>query len=60
MLVFNRLSHDSTLHVVDLCLKDVVVHLAHWRIKLDIDNAAKDMVDREGPFGWGLQKMRQC
>jgi len=48
MLVFNRLSHDSILRVVDLRLKDVAARLAQRRIKLDVDDAAEAWLAEKG------------
>jgi len=48
MLVFNRLSHDSILRVVDLRLGDVAARLAERRIKLDVDDAARTWLAEKG------------
>lgn len=48
MLVFNRLSHDSILRVVDLRLRDVAARLAQRRIKLDVDDAARAWLAEKG------------
>jgi ATP-dependent Clp protease ATP-binding subunit ClpB len=48
MLVFNRLSHDSILRVVDLRLGDVAARLAQRRIQLDVDNAARVWLTEKG------------
>ncbi|KAI0277462.1 P-loop containing nucleoside triphosphate hydrolase protein [Russula aff. rugulosa BPL654] len=48
MLVFNRLSHDSILCVVDLRLRDVAARLAQRRIKLDVDDAARAWLAEKG------------
>jgi ATP-dependent Clp protease ATP-binding subunit ClpB len=47
-LVFNRLSHDSILRVVDLRLRDVAARLAQQRIKLDVDDAARAWLAEKG------------
>lgn len=48
MLVFNRLSHDSVLRVVNLRLGDVAARLAQRRIKLDVDDAARAWLAEKG------------
>ena len=48
MLVFNRLSHDSILRVVNLRLGDVAARLAQRRIKLDVDDAARAWLAEKG------------
>ena len=48
MLVFNRLTHESILRVVELRLGDVASRLAQRRIKLDVDDAAHEwLADRK-------------
>lgn len=48
MLVFNRLSHNSVLRVVDLRLGDVATRLEQRRIKLDVDDAARAWLAEKG------------
>ena len=48
MLVFNRLSHDSILRVVDLRLRDVAARLAQRRTKLDVDDIARAWLAEKG------------
>jgi ATP-dependent Clp protease ATP-binding subunit ClpB len=48
MLVFNRLSHESILRVVDLRLRDVAARLAQRRIKLDVDDSARAWLAEKG------------
>jgi ATP-dependent Clp protease ATP-binding subunit ClpB len=48
MLVFNRLSHDSVLRVVDLRLGDVAARLAQRRIKLAVNDAARAWLAEKG------------
>ncbi len=48
MLVFNKLSRDSILKVVDLRLADVQERLRSRRITLDVDQGAKDWLAKEG------------
>ncbi|OBZ74067.1 Heat shock protein 78, mitochondrial [Grifola frondosa] len=48
MLVFNKLSKQSILQVVDLRLNDVASRLKHRRITLDVDTAARDWLAKEG------------
>jgi ATP-dependent Clp protease ATP-binding subunit ClpB len=48
MLVFNRLSHDSILRVVDLRLRDVAARLAQRRIKLNVGDAARAWLAEKG------------
>jgi ATP-dependent Clp protease ATP-binding subunit ClpB len=48
MLVFNRLSHESILRVVDLRLNDVATRLAQRRIKLDVDDVARTWLAQKG------------
>jgi ATP-dependent Clp protease ATP-binding subunit ClpB len=48
MLVFNRLAHESILHVVDLRLGDVAARLAQRRIRLDVDDAAREWLAQKG------------
>ncbi|KAI9443306.1 hypothetical protein H4582DRAFT_2196629 [Lactarius indigo] len=62
MLVFNRLTCESILRVVDLRLEDVAARLMQRRIKLDVDNAARLMQRRikldvdDAARGWLAQK----
>ena len=48
MLVFNRLTHDSILRVIDLRLADVAARLMPRRIKLNIDDAARRWLAQKG------------
>jgi ATP-dependent Clp protease ATP-binding subunit ClpB len=48
MLVFNRLSHDSILRVIDLRLRDVAARLAQRRIRIDVDDAARTWLAEKG------------
>ena len=48
MLVFNKLSKASILQVVDLRLGDVQARLAGRRITMDVDDAAKEWLVKEG------------
>ncbi|KAI0290572.1 P-loop containing nucleoside triphosphate hydrolase protein [Russula brevipes] len=48
MVVFNRLSHESILRVVDLRLGDVGTRLAQRRIKLDVDDVARAWLAEKG------------
>ncbi|KDQ61982.1 hypothetical protein JAAARDRAFT_122866 [Jaapia argillacea MUCL 33604] len=48
MLVFNKLSRQSILQVVGLRLNDVSERLESRRIKMDVDDGAKDWLAREG------------
>jgi ATP-dependent Clp protease ATP-binding subunit ClpB len=48
MVVFNRLSHESILRVVNLRLGDVGTRLAQRRIKLDVDDAARAWLAEKG------------
>ena len=48
MLVFNKLSRESVLQVVDLRLKDVSERLAHRRIRIDVDQGARDWLASKG------------
>ena len=48
MLVFNRLTPESILRVVDLRLEDVAARLEQRRIKLDVDDAARRWLSRKG------------
>ena len=48
MLVFNRLTRESILRVVDLRLKDVAARLVQRRIKLDVDDAARGWLAQKG------------
>lgn len=48
MLVFNRLTPESILRVVDLRLEDVATRLEQRRIKLDVDDAARRWLSRKG------------
>ncbi|KAF8274349.1 P-loop containing nucleoside triphosphate hydrolase protein [Lactarius quietus] len=48
MLVFNRLTRESILRVVDLRLADVAARLAQRRIKLDVDDAARAWLAQKG------------
>jgi hypothetical protein len=48
VLVFNWLSHDSILHVVDLRIRDVAARLGQRRIKLDVDDAARAWLAKKG------------
>ena len=48
MLVFNRLTRESILRVVDLRLEDVVARLAQRRIKLDVDDTARRWLAQKG------------
>jgi ATP-dependent Clp protease ATP-binding subunit ClpB len=48
MLVFNRLTHESILRVVDLRLGDVASRLAQRRIKLEVDDAARGWLAQKG------------
>lgn len=48
MLVFNRLSHESILRVVDLRLSDAATRLAQRRIKLDVDDVARTWLAQKG------------
>ncbi|EIN06337.1 P-loop containing nucleoside triphosphate hydrolase protein [Punctularia strigosozonata HHB-11173 SS5] len=48
MLVFNKLSKNSILQVVSLRLKDVAERLKDRRIELDVDDAAKEWLAKEG------------
>jgi ATP-dependent Clp protease ATP-binding subunit ClpB len=48
MLVFNRLTHESILRVVDLRLGDVGSRLAQRRIKLDVNDAAREWLVQKG------------
>lgn len=48
MLVFNKLSRDSIMRVVDLRLNDVRERLGPRRIELDVDEEAKDWLAKEG------------
>ncbi|KAF9483061.1 P-loop containing nucleoside triphosphate hydrolase protein [Pholiota conissans] len=48
MLVFNKLSRTSILRVVSLRLDDVAERLKHRRIKLDVDEAAREWLMQHG------------
>jgi ATP-dependent Clp protease ATP-binding subunit ClpB len=48
MLVFNRLTRDSILRVVDLRLADVAARLVQRRIKLDVDDEARRWLAQKG------------
>src|SRR6267142_894391 len=48
MLVFNRLTHESILRVVDLRLDDVASRLAQRRIKLEVHDAARGWLAQKG------------
>ena len=48
MLVFNRLTPDSILRVVDLRLADVAARLMPRRIKLNVDDAARRWSAQKG------------
>ncbi|KAF5350193.1 hypothetical protein D9758_007827 [Tetrapyrgos nigripes] len=48
MLVFNKLSRQSILQVVDLRLNDVAARLRNKRIKLDVDVPAKEWLAKQG------------
>ncbi|KAL0954188.1 hypothetical protein HGRIS_005316 [Hohenbuehelia grisea] len=48
MLVFNKLSKESILQVVELRLADVATRLAARRISLDINSEAKDWLAKRG------------
>jgi ATP-dependent Clp protease ATP-binding subunit ClpB len=48
MVVFNKLSRDSILQVVSLRLKDVADRLKNRRIVLDVDDATKELLARQG------------
>lgn len=48
MLVFNKLSRQSILRVVALRLADVQARLSGRRITLDVDDAATDLLAKEG------------
>ncbi|KAI9436731.1 C-terminal, D2-small domain, of ClpB protein-domain-containing protein [Lactarius indigo] len=48
MLVFNRLTRESILRVVDLRLEDVAARLMQRRIKLDVDDAARGWLAQKG------------
>ncbi|KAF8628075.1 hypothetical protein AX15_004106 [Amanita polypyramis BW_CC] len=48
MIVFNKLSRESILQVVSLRLKDVADRLKGRRITLDMDDAAKEWLAKQG------------
>lgn len=48
MLVFNKLSRQSILQVVDLRLKDVADRLQGRRIVLDVDDGARNLLAQQG------------
>ena len=48
MVVFNKLSRDSILQIVSLRLKDVADRLKNRRIVLDVDDATKELLARQG------------
>ncbi|KAI9443983.1 ATPases with chaperone activity, ATP-binding subunit, partial [Lactarius indigo] len=48
MLVFNRLTRESILRVVDLRLEDVAARLMQRRIKLNVDDAARGWLAQKG------------
>ncbi|KAJ7289338.1 P-loop containing nucleoside triphosphate hydrolase protein [Mycena rebaudengoi] len=48
MLVFNKLSRQSILQVVDLRLRDVASRLSGRRITLDVDEAARNWLAQQG------------
>ncbi|TFK37477.1 P-loop containing nucleoside triphosphate hydrolase protein [Crucibulum laeve] len=48
MLVFNKLSRDSILQVVDLRLSDVASRLKNRRITMNVDDAARDWLVKHG------------
>ncbi|KAK6966986.1 P-loop containing nucleoside triphosphate hydrolase protein, partial [Favolaschia claudopus] len=48
MLVFNKLSRQSILQVVDLRLQDVASRLKDRRITLDVDEAARNWLAQHG------------
>lgn len=48
MLVFNKLSRESILQVVSLRLNDVADRLSSRRIQLDVDDAAREWLARQG------------
>jgi ATP-dependent Clp protease ATP-binding subunit ClpB len=48
MLVFNKLSRESILKVVDLRLNDVADRLKSKRITIDVDQGAKDWLANQG------------
>ncbi|KAF8909848.1 P-loop containing nucleoside triphosphate hydrolase protein [Mucidula mucida] len=48
MLVFNKLSRESILQVVDLRLKDVAERLKERRIVIDVDDTARNLLAKQG------------
>jgi ATP-dependent Clp protease ATP-binding subunit ClpB len=48
MLVFNKLSHESILQVVNLRLNEVAERLRDRRVKLDVDEDAREWLAKEG------------
>lgn len=48
MLVFNKLSRASILQVVSLRLNDVAKRLKDRRITLDLDDSAKEWLEKQG------------
>ncbi|KAF8720590.1 hypothetical protein AX14_010884 [Amanita brunnescens Koide BX004] len=48
MVIFNKLSRESILQVVSLRLKDVADRLKSRRIVLDVDDATKELLARQG------------
>lgn len=48
MVVFNRLTRESILRVVELRLADVATRLVQRRIKLDVDDAARGWLAQKG------------
>ncbi|KAF9020480.1 P-loop containing nucleoside triphosphate hydrolase protein [Hymenopellis radicata] len=48
MLVFNKLSRESILQVVDLRLKDVAERLKGRRIVMDVDDTARNLLAKQG------------
>jgi ATP-dependent Clp protease ATP-binding subunit ClpB len=48
ILVFNKLSRESILKVVDLRLRDVAIRLKNRRIIMDVDASAKDWLAHHG------------
>ncbi|EPS94892.1 hypothetical protein FOMPIDRAFT_1033139 [Fomitopsis schrenkii] len=48
MLVFNKLSKESILQVVELRLNDVAERLKGRRVTLDVDDAARDWLAEQG------------
>ncbi|KAH7904250.1 P-loop containing nucleoside triphosphate hydrolase protein, partial [Hygrophoropsis aurantiaca] len=48
ILIFNKLSRESILKIVDLRLSDVAGRLKERRIQLDVDEAAKEWLVKQG------------